>query len=276
MRRALVRIALTTAANTLGVDAAYAIADRFSGAILSGASERLERATREAFPDRDERWIDETIRAQQRHRAWLALDKRTMPRLSPRELASRTEGLDELRARLDAARDAGRGAIVYSIHYGRPLLLPLLLPRLGYPCTRLVAPRAGEGDPSDEVETIVVARDSTKDDMLAALARNRVLFLLVDTPVSRQTAAVEFLGSRLPVAVGLAYIVRESGTALIATTCRSAAPFRFRLDASPVTLPDETATPEETGAALLAPFEATVRADAGPWYGVNRVFRTAE
>jgi lauroyl/myristoyl acyltransferase len=271
MRRALARTALNAAATTLGVDASYTVAARLSGTILRDAWPRLERATRVAFPDHDERWIAGAVRDQIRHRAWVALDKRTLPGLAGDELLGCCDGLDRMRRELDAALARGRGAIVYSIHYGRPLLVPALLAHFGYPCTRLRPPRA-----SAEPETILVGTDTTKDEMLGALARNRVLSLLVDTPLSRQTAAVEFLGGRLPVAVGLAYIVRESGASLIAVTSRTAAPFRFRIDASRVELPDETATPEQVGAALLDPFESIVREDAGPWYGANRIFRADE
>jgi lauroyl/myristoyl acyltransferase len=280
MRRALARTLLSAAASALPADAAYRLAGHLSGVALAGAAERLERATLAAFPDRDARWAARAAREQLRHRAWIALDKRMLPGVPGPELLARCEGLGPLRDALDEALGAGRGAVLYSIHYGRPLVMPAVLAHAGYPHTLVRAAREGGVDPQvargverADVETIFVGTESTSDETVRALERNRVLYLLADSPLARQTAAADFLGGRLPVAVGVAGLARHTGAALLAATTRSSAPFRFRVDAERVSVPGEGATPEETAAALLAPFEATVRDDPGPWYGANRVFR---
>jgi len=269
MRQAIARLGLAAADGVLGADAAYALAGRLAGGVLRGATPRLARATAEAFPDRDSRWIARTVRAQLCHRAWLALDKHTLPTLSGDALRARVDGLEGFESVLASALDAGRGAILYSIHYGRPLVLPPLLASLSVPSVQLVAPRARDAAP----DAIVVGTDATRAEMVAALAGNRVLTLLVDTPLARQTVSAPFLGARLPAAVGLAAVVWESSAALVAVTVRSLAPFRFALAARTVALTDESMAPAEVGRALLEPFEDDVRADPGGWYGVNRVFR---
>jgi lauroyl/myristoyl acyltransferase len=267
MRQSLTRIALAASATALRVDDAYAVATRLSGIALRRAARRLERATRSVFPDRDDAWVAATVRDQLRHRAWVALDKHTMARAAGDDLVARSEGVADLRALLDRALSEGRGATVYTIHYGRPLLLPVLLAHFGYPFSVL---RATEGE---GVETILSGRESTGADAMRALDENRVLFLLVDTPLARQTATGAFLGARLPVAVGLAELTRKAGSTLVAATVRSAAPFRFRVEATAVAPAGEEATPDEAATLLVAPFEATVGDDPGAWYGVNRVFR---
>ncbi len=271
MRRSIARYALAAAERAAGADAAYALAGRLAPSALGGAADRLTRATREAFPGSDERWIATTVAEQLRHRAWLTLDKRTIPTLSRESIADRVRGLDGLRDVLDRSLDRGVGAIVYSIHYGRPLVFPSALETLGYPCTRLAPPRSEHQ--ARDANTIAVGTDATKAEMLSALAGNRVLALLVDTPLARQTLAAPFLGCTLPVAVGLSHIVWESRATLVAVTTTSAAPFRFSVSCGALQLPSLGATPEAVGAALLRPFEAIVAREPGAWYGVNRVFR---
>jgi lauroyl/myristoyl acyltransferase len=272
---------LSVAARALSADAAYSVTGRLSGIVLGGAEERLARATHAAFPDRSEGWAAEVAREQIRHRAWLALDKHTLPGVAGDDLLGRCDGFAALGAVLDDALAAGRGAVLYSIHYGRPLVMPAVLAHAGYPHTLVRAAREGGTDPQvargverADVETIFVGTEKTGDETASALERNRVLYLLADTPLARQTATADFLGARLPVAVGVAYLARRTGAALVAVTTRSTAPFRFRIDTARVAVPGEEATPDETAAAILAPFETSVRDDPGPWYGANRVFRT--
>ena len=267
MRRSLTRIALAASASALRVDDAYAVATRLSGIALRRAARRLARATRSVFPDRDDAWVAATVREQLRHRAWVALDKHTMPRMDGDDLVARCEGADALRALVDRALADGRGATIYTMHYGRPLLLPVLLAHFGYPFSVL---RTRE---DADAETIVSGTESTGADALRALEQNRVLFLLVDTPLARQTATASFLGSRLPVAVGLAELTRIAGSMLVPATAHSTAPFRFRVEARSVAPAGEEATPDEAATLLVAPFEATVRDEPGAWYGINRVFR---
>jgi lauroyl/myristoyl acyltransferase len=276
---------LATLPKVLSPRAVYRAAESISGAFLRGKEKRLRADVERMFPDRDAAWVDDVVRRQRVTRAWVALDKTMFPRLGGDELVRLTnpEGVAAARAVCDEALAEGNGAIIYSLHYGRPMLSPFMLSHLGYPYVTI---RSGTN--TNDLDATALSHAKTvgvelleASDMAAgvqamrALKRNKLFFVLVDGGLTQQLTTVDFMGQKLPLALGFAQLARRTGAALIAGVNYSDEPLKFRMSPRRVRLPEGDLSPEEIGAALAAPLEELVSADVGQWYGVNRMFRLA-
>jgi lauroyl/myristoyl acyltransferase len=283
--QALARLGIAAVTGALPPDAAYKAAAALSGVVLRGKTKRLRQDVAELFPDKPDDWIDDAVRRQRHHRAWSALDKILLPRMTGDEVVSRCDRdsfASALRV-LDEALAEGRGGVIYSLHYGRPVLSPLVLAHKGYP---YVALRAGthESERNDSlysrlhelgVEVIDAADFASGVQALRALKRNKLFFMLVDGRVTQRPTPVQFFGRRMPISLGFALLAQRSGALLAAGVNYTTDPLGFRPTLQRVRLPEGAEAPEELGAALMAPLEEAIRRDVGQWYGVNRLFRQA-
>jgi KDO2-lipid IV(A) lauroyltransferase len=281
----LARLGMAAVTKTLPPRAAYRVAGELSWVVLRGKTKRLRRDTAELFPDKPVRWVEEAVRDQRRHRAWSALDKVILPRLSGDEVLSHCDpdSIAATRRVCDDALAEGRGGIIYTLHYGRPVLSPLVLAYLGYP---YVALRAGTNVSAFDrplfarlqelgVEVVEATDIASGVQAMRALKRNKLFFVLVDGRITQRPTLVEFFGRRVPISLGFALLAQRTGALLAAGVTYSTDALGFRPDVTRVVLPENMSTPEELGATLMKPLEEAVRRDAGQWYGINRLFRQA-
>ena len=285
MSQALARLGMAVVTKALPPRAAYRAAGALSWVVLRGKTKRLRRDTTALFPDKPARWVAGAVRDQRRHRAWSALDKVVLPGMSGDEVISHCdpESVAAARRVCDDALARGRGGIVYTLHYGRPVLSPLVLAHLGYP---YVALRAGTNVSAFDralferleqlgVEIVEATDLASGVQAMRALKRNKLFFVLVDGRITGRPTLVEFFGRRVPISLGFALLAQRTGALLAAGVTYSTDPLGFRLAVTQVALPSDTSTPEELGATLMKPLEEAVRRDAGQWYGINRLFRQA-
>lgn len=262
---------LTTLNGATRLEVAYRVAALAAPAVLPAKTRRLYRDTRRLFPERSRLWAARVARRQSAHRVWVALDKLALPRLSRDELVSaiEPESVELARSVFRAIAAEGRGVLVYSLHYGRPMVPTYLLPHLGFDCISLragvgVAPGGGSVDAS-AVAGLMTA--------LRGLREGRTLFVLVDGRLARNAPTVDFFGCRVPMSFAFVRLAQMTGAALVAGATISTGPMRFRFDLERMEAPAPGELLEALAARLLAPLERTVRRDPGQWYGVNRVYR---
>ena len=276
---------LELVANTAPRRAAYGLASKLAPVVLRSKGRRLAADTGSVFPDRSREWIADVVRRQQIHRAWVALDKIVLARLSDPEVLGLVDHDDIASARstIDGALSGGKGCVVLTLHFGRPLLGPRPFPLLGYPCTvihagmtRSLFEGGGSGSAMARDVEFIEARDAACAlRTVRALARNRLVFVLPDGGIAIRRCNVRFLGRELSIPDAIPRLVQVTGAAAVSGVVLSeqALRFRVRLEAVPSGPPDRTAA--EIAEAMLKPFEAAVLQDPGQWYGINRMFRRA-
>jgi lauroyl/myristoyl acyltransferase len=254
--------------------AAYRAAALAAPAIMPAKARRLYEATRRLFPERSAVWAARTARRQLAHRAWVAVDKLKLARMSGDDLvdAVEPETVDHVRSVLGELAGEGRGALLYSLHYGRPVVATYLLPRLGFEC---VAIRRGLGAALG-AGTLDAGALSGLLTAIRELRRGKVLFVLVDGRLARSASPVELFGRSVPMSLAFLRMARETGAGLVAAAASSVGPFRFRIDLERTPDPGRNLSPAAAAGPLLRPLERLVRRDVGQWYGINRMFRDVE
>jgi lauroyl/myristoyl acyltransferase len=178
----------------------------------------------------------------------------------------------------------GKGGIIYTMHYGRPMFSPFVFTQLGYPYVGLFAGTSNTGLIKGQTDTasergaeLFEAGDLTSGvQLMRALKDNKLLFVFIDGKVAARPAMVDFFGRKVPFSVGFAQLAIRSGAGLACGVTRTADdPLKVRVRHTRVHPPSGNATPEELGRVLVAPLEAMIEEDVGQWYGVNRLFRQA-
>ncbi len=144
------------------------------------------------------------------------------------------------RRHLDSALEAGKGAIVFSSHYGSMCLAIIALANLGYRMNVIARSLEPDDNPLDDVvrrygERKVAALEriigsafiiaGTPDAMSrirAALGAGQVVYMLADVPpeLVRHRGRVQFLGHGAELPLGLEYLASETGAALVPFTVR--------------------------------------------------------
>lgn len=287
MKQAFAGKLIERLANTLPPRQVYKVAATISGAFLRGKTKRLLEDTKTLFPDKPHAWVKAAVRRQRHHRAWVAVDKYMMTQLSGEQVVAMhdPESVERVLRLADEALAPGKGAIVYTLHYGRPAWSPFLFAQLGYPYVGLMR---GAGDTELQRQHVEAARVHGAQLLeagdlasgvyaLRGLKENKMLFVLIDGRLTQRPTMVEFLGRNVPFSLGFARLAERAGARLLAgvTSTVGADPTRLRIDAKPVELPDAGLSPEELGRHLVAPLEEMVARDPGQWYGINRLFRQA-
>ena len=146
----------------------------------------------------------------------------------------------EGREHLDAALAGGRGAIVFSSHYGSMCLAIIGLAQLGYRMHVIARSLDPDDNPLNEVVRrygeakvaaleritgipfIIAGKPGAMERMRAALGAGEVLYILLSVPpeLARHRSPVEFLGHPAELPVGAEYIAMETGAALVPFTVR--------------------------------------------------------
>lgn len=146
----------------------------------------------------------------------------------------------EGREHLDAALADGRGAIVFSSHYGSMCLAIIGLANLGYRMHVIARSLDPDDNPLNEVVRrygeakvaaleritgipfIIAGKPGAMERMRAALAAGEVLYILLSVPpeLARHRSRVEFLGHPAELPIGAEYIATETGAPLVPFTVR--------------------------------------------------------
>jgi lauroyl/myristoyl acyltransferase len=202
-----------------------------------------------------------------------------IPRLSKESLLSRfdPESTARLRAVIDAALAKGRGAVVCSMHIGRPIAALYMHAALGYSCYRvrngevppsLVRRFAAAESPSTNVSLINARDPACLLKAVRALRHNGLLFLMIDGRVFGRSGRGSLLGREVVTSVTGVELARITGAELLAGACCSTGPFRFRTRVDPV-----ACAPDEAASRLLQMMETVVAEEPGQWFGVCRTSR---
>jgi lauroyl/myristoyl acyltransferase len=286
VKKRVVHALVSVVTTVFPAETAYGIAERLAKPFMRGKDRRLREDMRSLFPDESREWIEDKVHRQRTQRAWNVLDKLIFPKIGGAEIERRTapESLAELRRVLDAAIAEGRGAILYSLHYGRPTSLAYLLAHLGYP---IVALRAGktENETNREGRLLTAAAGlellevgsggASGIKAVRALKANKIILMLPDGRNAPRLTPVEMLGQKVPIALGFAKLARQTGAALIATMIYSDGPLAFRYSFERVALPEEELPAPELGRRLMEPVVRGALKDVGQWHGINRLMREA-
>lgn len=146
----------------------------------------------------------------------------------------------EGREHLDAALAAGRGAIVFTSHYGSMCLTIIALARLGYRMNVIARSLEADDNPLNEIVRrygeakvaaledicgipfIIPGKPGAMERMRAALGAGELLYILLSVPpeLARHNGRVRFLGHTAELPLGAEYIASETGAALVPTTIR--------------------------------------------------------
>lgn len=286
MKQAIAGRLIETVVGALPPSKVYPVASALSGLFLRGKTKRLLEDTRTLFPDKPDAWLKDVVRRQRHHRAWVAVDKFRLTRMTGADVVAmhEPESVERIRRLADESFAHGKGLIVYTLHYGRPSWSPLLFAELGYPYVGLMRGASGTGLQQKHSEAarssgaqLVEAGDLTSGvQALRGLKENKALFVLIDGRLTQRPTIVEFLGTKVPFSLGFAQLAQRTGSRLMAGVTRTGDnPTTLRVDAELVELPEGDVPADELGKLLLAPLEEMVKRDIGQWYGVNRLFRQA-
>ncbi len=264
----------------------YSVASALSGFFLRGKTRRLLEDTRTLYPDKPEAWVRDAVTRQRHHRAWVAVDKYRITRMTGPQVVAmhEPESVERISRLADEALAIGKGLIVYTLHYGRPSWSPVLFAELGYPYVGLMRGESNTGLQQKHSEAsratgaqLVEAGDLTSGvQALRGLKENKLLFVVIDGRLTQRPTLVDFLGVKVPFSLGFAQLAQRTGARLMAGVTRTGdSPTSLRVDSKLVELPDAGLSTEELGRVLMAPLEEMVERDIGQWYGINRLFRQA-
>ncbi len=146
----------------------------------------------------------------------------------------------EGREHLEAALAPGRGAIVFSSHFGSMCLAIIMLARRGYRMNVMARSLEPDDNPLNEVVRrygeakvaelericgipfIITGRPGAAGRMRAALGAGEVLYMLLSVPpeLARRRAQVRFLGHPAELPSGIEVLAAETGAALVPFTVR--------------------------------------------------------
>lgn len=264
----------------------YPVASALSGLFLRGKTKRLLEDTRTLYPDKPDAWVRDAVTRQRHHRAWVAVDKYRITRMTGPQVVAmhESESVERISRLADEALANGKGLIVYTLHYGRPSWSPVLFAELGYPYVGWMRGESNTGLQQKHSEAsratgarLIEAGDLTSGvQALRGLKENKLLFVVIDGRLTQRPTLVEFLGVKVPFSLGFAQLAQRTGARLMAGVTRTGDdPTSLRIDSKLVELPDENLSAEELGRVLMAPLEEMVERDIGQWYGINRLFRQA-
>jgi KDO2-lipid IV(A) lauroyltransferase len=241
------------------------------------AEDNLERA----FPEREAAWRARVLAEHYRELGRVFVE---YPRLA--ELVHAADGVVVAEVRgvehLDAARAAGRGAILLGAHYGNfelvgawcgqrhPLdfvVKPLSNPRVE---AMLVEQRrrAGVGQ---------IALGSGVRRVYAALRANRWVALVADQDARRHGVFVPFLGRPASTPIGPAELSLRTGAPIVMGFTERLADGRQRLTIHPPLWPEASHDADAVRALTarhVAALETVVRANPAPWFWLHRRWKT--
>jgi KDO2-lipid IV(A) lauroyltransferase len=243
------------------------------------ALDNLEAAYGEAMTAGDRR---RTVRACWRHFGRITFDALAFPRLDRDALGTvlAVEGLDHARAALSA----GRGALIFSAHYGHweagayamglldvpfaVIARPLDNPALD---RRLIALRGGTGN------AVIPKRRAVRETM-KALARGSGVAILIDQDAREDGVFVPFFGRLASTTPTLALLALRTEAPIIPVFARVNADGTIAISIEPAVPvdagPDRDADVVRITAACTAVVERWVRKDPEQWLWMHRRWKT--
>lgn len=260
-----------------------AAAGRLAYRPLGIRRDTVEGHLRQAFPDRDERWIRRTASAAYAHLGREGLSLLRLYRLGPADVIRETrvaEGLEALRS----AVDAGTGAVVVTGHFGNWEIGGAAVAARGIPLDVVAQHQANPlfdrliNDARSRFGMRVIYRGQATKEALRSLRRGRVVAFVADQDARAAGVFVPFLGRSASTYRGPAVLALRSGAPLfIATAIREEdGPYDVRI--RPVPIPDDE-DPEARMEALTArharALEEAVRANPEQYLWHHRRWKTA-
>lgn len=238
---------------------------------------------RAAFGDtHDEAAIDALARRFYQHLATTLLEFCQLDRLAPAQIAAVID-LDG-RNHLDALRDAGRGAILVSGHYGNWELLGAALVAHGYPTCYLVKSQRNklvdrlQNEIRGRAGIGVIRTDGPITDMVRALKRGEFLGMLSDQDAGGAGLFVDFLGRPASVFRGAAHLAYRLKCPILIGFAVRQPDGRHRVIATEPVYPDPT-WDEETAVRTLTEIhtqrlESMIRKTPEQYFWVHRRWKT--
>lgn len=242
----------------------------------------VEAHLRQAFPDRDPRWIRRTAAASYAHLGREGLSLLRLYRLGPEDVLRATRvvaGLDELR---DAIA-AGSGAILVTGHFGnweiggaalaaRGIPLDVVVRRQANPLFDRLINRARERLGMRVIYYSLATRES-----LRGLRQGRAVAFVADQDARRAGAFVPFLGRPASTARGPAVLALRSGAPLFIGTAVRAADGGYDVSLRRIPAPPEGDLEEQVlalTAAHVSALEAAIRSAPEQYLWHHRRWKT--
>jgi KDO2-lipid IV(A) lauroyltransferase len=235
-----------------------------------------------AFPERDEAWRREVVRAAARHFGRVLGEVAWLWSAAPEAILARTElvGLENLTAPLGP----DGGSLLITGHCGNWEWMNLALGAAGVPMT--VAAREVYDPRLDDIvrqlrgrfggETVLRGQGAGQR-LGRALREGRVLGLLIDQDIDAPGTFVEFFGHPAWTPSGAGILALRARRPLVPGYARRLPDGSFRLTFEPAIVPVSTGDLEADAsrltAALTARIEAWVRAEPSQWVWMHRRWR---
>jgi len=235
-----------------------------------------------AFPDADPAWREDVLARHYRELGRVAAEYASLPALvqaPPGEVVTEVQGIEHF----EAARAAGRGAILLSGHYGHFELLGAYLGRM-HPVDFVVRPLSNA-----RVEARLAALRTAAGVGLVpggasirrvyeALRAGRFVAMLGDQDARRLGVFVPFFGRPASTAVGPARIAIGAGAPIVMGFTSRTDDGRHRLDIDPPIWPGadkSDAAVERLTARHTARLEEMIRVRPDHWFWLHRRWKTA-
>lgn len=259
----------------LSYGAAILVADML-WLLNGGARAGIESNQRRALgPDATEAQVALSSRDALRNLAQVYVDEFRTPSLTGHELVAAVhfKGLEHL----EAAREAGKGVILTSAHFGAPQLVGQLVAVLGYPTTVVVEHVRPEPlfEYLCELRSThglrLVPHDGPLIDLFRTLRRqNGVVGLVVDRNLTGEGQVLDFLHGRTCFVDGPARLALRTGAGIVVATCRRRPGGQYEATVlPPIFLPDSPEDPEAAVRAatveIAARIEQAIREAPGQW-----------
>lgn len=253
---------------------------RIMDALISADDVRADRqqmreSLRLIFSDKDDVWIDETLRQITIHYNWAYIDSLVLPVLSEAQIDAvfQVEGMELV----DQALAKGRGVMLYGIHYGRFWGGPIYPCKKGYPLSYIARTRglAAAYHTNRAITGRMINVDEfNKQEVYEVLQRNELLMTMADGNAGRKPVTVSFLGQAVQFSPSFIVFARQMGAPLIGWITRSISRVRIGLRFMQVDVPEQLPLSEQMEA-LLAPLIECVKQDPTQWYSARRIARRA-
>lgn len=242
----------------------------------------VESHLRQAFPDRDARWLRRTAAAAYAHLGREGLSLLRLYRLGPEDVSRETrviEGLDALRA----AVDQGRGAVLVTGHFGNWEIGGAALAVRGIPLDVVVQRQANPlfdrliNDARARLGMRVIYRGRAPKDALRGLREGRAVAFVADQDARRAGVFVPFLGRPASTYRGPAVLALRSGAPVFMGTAVRAPDGRYDVRLRPIPDPppgDAEERAEALTAAYTGALEAAVRERPEQYFWHHRRWKT--
>lgn len=267
---------------------------RVAGGLVAGLARiayrplGIRRATveghlRQAFPDRDERWVRRTAAASYAHLGREGLSLLRLYRLGQEDVVAETrvlEGLDALRA---AVAD-GTGAVLVTGHFGNWEIGGAAIAARGVPLDVVVQRQANPlfdrliNDARVRLGMRTIYRGRATRDALRGLREGRVVAFVADQDARRAGVFVPFLGRPASTFRGPAVLALRSGAPVFIGTAVRAPDGGYDVRIRKIPEPPAGELEERTDALTAAharALEESVRAHPEQYFWHHRRWKTA-